>query len=185
MNVTVWARRAVAPVLKLAFISTTLLCLLVGCAESKSPPVFSDVPGLPPEAPAQRAQAALPGPNTPLPPADPPAAWPAPAASPVPAAPPVQAASPVPSTPQAAESQAALYVFTFGAFKHPGRYAWTNGMTLQDGIQAAGGLDESARRKLLLYHEEGLAERILLARDKSLTTNPALRPGDKIVSPQD
>jgi protein involved in polysaccharide export with SLBB domain len=58
-------------------------------------------------------------------------------------------------------------------------------MTLQDGITAAGGFTDFARRRLFLYHSDGLAERYRLGPNFALTNNVALRPGDKLVNPRE
>jgi hypothetical protein len=148
---------------KHAFAFTALAVLLLGCAQSNSTgPVFSDIPGVPSSQPVRPVQ-------PPPPPQQPP---PAPSVNPATPPPPPVSAPP-------------LYIFAIGEFKHPGQIVWTNGMTLQDGIQAAGGFTEFARRRLFVYHPDGLAERIRLGPNFSLTNNPALRPGDKLVNPRD
>src|SRR5208282_3999822 len=149
--------------MKLALVSTVLCCGLLGCTQPRnSGPVFSEVPGVPSEA---SSQPALPEPAKPVPPTEP-----APA---------------VFSAPPADNKGELLFIYAQGAFMRPGRIAWTNGMSLQDGIQAAGGLSPVARRRILLFHADGLAERIQLGPKWTLTNNPALKPGDKIVSPQE
>lgn len=55
-------------------------------------------------------------------------------------------------------------------------------MTLKDAIDAAGGFGEYARRKFELRHSDGAVEIYWLGPGKTLTNNPALRPGDMIGS---
>lgn len=142
--------------LKHALAFTALLLLLPGCAPTNSSgPVFTDVPGVPSSSPPPPSQA--PPPN----------------------------AEPATPVPQPVVSRTPFYIFASGEFKHPGRLVWTNGMTLQDGIQAAGGFTDFARHRLFLYHADGMAERIRLGPDWAATNNPALRPGDKLVNPKD
>ena len=74
------------------------------------------------------------------------------------------------------------YIFCSGNFKSPGRYVWTNGMTLQDGIDAAGGLNEYARQRIFLVRGHG-REMIRLISGRTATNNPALNPSDRISSP--
>jgi polysaccharide export outer membrane protein len=80
--------------------------------------------------------------------------------------------------------QAPSFVFTEGEFKNPGRYPWTNGMTLKDGIDAANGFTDYARRSLRIRHWDGSEERYRLGAGRTLTNNPALKPGDYVISPR-
>jgi protein involved in polysaccharide export with SLBB domain len=72
-----------------------------------------------------------------------------------------------------------------GEFKNPGRYAWTNGMSLKHGIEAAGGYTDFSPPKLLLRHWDGSMERLRLGPGRTLTNNPALRAGDAVMSPRE
>ena len=73
--------------------------------------------------------------------------------------------------------------FTKGEFKGPGRYPWTNGMSLKEGVDAAGGFTDSATRRLQLKHWDGSQEFYRLGPGRTLTNNPALKAGDSIISP--
>lgn len=69
-----------------------------------------------------------------------------------------------------------------GAFANPGRYAWTNGMTLQDAIRAAGGFSQVVQRRLRLRHWDGTAENFRWSSHQPLPENLLLKPGDSIVT---
>ena len=75
------------------------------------------------------------------------------------------------------------FIFTKGEFKGPGRYPWTNGMSLKEGVDAAGGFTDSATRRLQLKHWDGSQEFYRLGPGRTLTNNPALKAGDSIISP--
>jgi protein involved in polysaccharide export with SLBB domain len=77
---------------------------------------------------------------------------------------------------------AAIYVD--GEFNHHGKFAWTNGMRLQDAMDAAGVLTDFAHNKLRVNHWGGSVEIFRLAPHHQLTNNPLLRPGDRIYSPR-
>ncbi len=70
-----------------------------------------------------------------------------------------------------------------GQFRMPGKYTWTNGMTLRDGFAVAGGLTESARRRIYITHWDETKRMYWLTVDKMLTNNPELEPGDRIRIP--
>jgi hypothetical protein len=70
-------------------------------------------------------------------------------------------------------------IYVGGEVKNPGIYAWTNGMTLQDGISAAGGF--AFAYKVWLIHPDGVKESF---KKQPLIFNPFLRPGDKIICPR-
>ena len=76
------------------------------------------------------------------------------------------------------------FVYVDGEFRNPGRYLWTNGMTLKDAIEAAGGFNEFANRRIRLRHPDGTVESYRLVGDWAHTNNPALRPGDNIHNPR-
>jgi hypothetical protein len=88
--------------------------------------------------------------------------------------------APVPQP--APRGEAPPVIFVSGDFRKTGSYAWTNGMMLKDGIDAAGGFNEYARR-LIIIHEDGSRKKYRLGPGRILTSNPALRPGDRIYSP--
>ncbi len=70
-----------------------------------------------------------------------------------------------------------------GEFKSPGRYPWTNGMTLKDGVDLAGGFTGS--HWLRIYHWDESTTGYRLRRDWQLTNNPALKAGDFISTVRD
>lgn len=77
------------------------------------------------------------------------------------------------------------FVYVDGAFRNSGRYSWTNGMRLNDAIEAAGGFTKFANRRIKVIHSDGTSQRFRLRGDWVRTNNPALRPGDKIHNPRD
>lgn len=70
-------------------------------------------------------------------------------------------------------------IYVGGEFKFPNRYAWTNGMTLKDGVSAAGGLTEFANHKIWITHWDGSRE-VYRWHGDIMFYNPLLRPGDKL-----
>jgi len=70
-----------------------------------------------------------------------------------------------------------------GEVHNGGKIAWTNGMTLQDAINAAGGFTDFAPRKLHVIHD-GLTTVYKLGPGRTLPNNPSVQPGDKIYSPR-
>ena len=56
------------------------------------------------------------------------------------------------SEPTTTNNQVEPYIHVSGGVREPGRYGWTNGMTLLDGIRAAGGFTDSTGRKIEIYH---------------------------------
>jgi hypothetical protein len=92
---------------------------------------------------------------------------------------------PAVSQPQIApRGEAPPFVFVGGEFRNPGRYTWTNGMTLKEGMDAAGGLTDFATRPLRLTHWDGSVAQFRLGVGRILTNNPPLKPGDSIMSPR-
>jgi protein involved in polysaccharide export with SLBB domain len=87
--------------------------------------------------------------------------------------------------PQEVTSSQKQEVYVDGDFHHPGVYAWTNGMTLQDAITAAGGFNAFAQRRLRLRHANGTTERYRVTVGYELTNNPTLTPGDAILNPRE
>ena len=74
-------------------------------------------------------------------------------------------------------------VSVLGEFRTPGYCAWTNGMTLADGIAAAGGFTPLATRDVRLTHRGGSNEFYYRSGPQNtLTNNPVLRPNDLIYS---
>ncbi len=67
-----------------------------------------------------------------------------------------------------------------GEFRNPGRYPWTDGMTLKDAIATAGGFNDFAGTRLRLNHVDGTGERYKV-RGNWLTNNPTLKRGDCIL----
>jgi protein involved in polysaccharide export with SLBB domain len=77
------------------------------------------------------------------------------------------------------------FVYVDGAFRNPGRYAWTNGMRLKDAIEAAGGFTEFSNHRIKLIHWDGISQRFRLRGDWFLTNNPVLKPGDSVLNPRE
>ncbi len=72
-------------------------------------------------------------------------------------------------------------VYLTGAFNKTGALPWTNGMTLKDGIDAAGGFVRWADRRVILMHRDGSREQFYRrGPERTLTNNPALKPEDII-----
>ncbi len=80
--------------------------------------------------------------------------------------------------------EAPPFIFMGGEFKHPAAYAWTNGMTLKEGIDAASGFTDFAPPRFRVQHWDGSVEWFRLGAGKTLTNNPALRSGDSVFSPR-
>lgn len=77
------------------------------------------------------------------------------------------------------------FVYVDGGFRNPGRYSWTNGMRLNDAIEAAGGFTEFSNHRTKLIHSDGTSERFRLRGDWVRTNNPALKDGDRIHNPRE
>ncbi len=73
-------------------------------------------------------------------------------------------------------------VYFVGEFTKYGAYAWTNGMSLKDGINAAGGFTKWANGRLNLVHRDGSKELYRLGPGRTLTNNPALKPEDVVIA---
>jgi len=73
-------------------------------------------------------------------------------------------------------------VYLSGEFTRTGRFAWTNGMTLKDGIEVAGGFTKWADGRIHLIHRNGSQELYRLGPGRTLTNNPALQPEDLVIS---
>ncbi len=73
-------------------------------------------------------------------------------------------------------------VYFAGEFTRTGRFAWTNGLTLKDGIDVAGGFTKWADGSLHLIHRNGSKELYHLGPRRTLTNNPALQPEDAVIS---
>ena len=96
------------------------------------------------------------------------------------------------STPSTGDAAAEPYVFirivgkvyVIGGVYKPGRYDWTNGMTVLDAIGAAGGFRDFATG-VRVTHTDGTSEfyRYLRIIDESLE-QPVLRSGDRLSVPR-
>lgn len=75
-------------------------------------------------------------------------------------------------------------VYLDGEFRNPGRYPCTNGMTLKDAIEAAGGFTDFANNRITIIHSDGTTQRFRLRGDQALTNNPVLKQGDRIHNPR-
>ncbi len=73
-------------------------------------------------------------------------------------------------------------IYFSGEFARTGRFAWTNGITLKDGIDVAGGFTKWADGRLHLIHGDGSKELYRLGPRRTLTNNPALQPDDLVIS---
>ena len=98
---------------------------------------------------------------------------------------PVPAAEPAkPEQPSPPLSEAAPFIYVRGEFRSPGRFPWTNGMTLRDGIEAAGGFTEFAERRVRLIRSDGSSQTYRLHSGWSATNNPLLNPDDSLLNPR-
>ncbi len=73
-------------------------------------------------------------------------------------------------------------VYFSGAFTKNGCYAWTNGMTLKDGLDMAGGFSNWATGRLRLIRRDGSQEIYRIGTGGTLTNNPVLQPEDLVIS---
>ncbi len=73
-------------------------------------------------------------------------------------------------------------IYFMGGFTKTGGFDWTNGMTLKDGINLAGGFTKWATGKLQLIHRDGSQQVCRLRPGTILTKNPTLQPGDMVIS---
>ncbi len=84
--------------------------------------------------------------------------------------------------PEATQKTSRQLVYFAGGFTKTGRFDWTNGMTLKDGIDLAGGFTNWATGRVQLFHRDGSQELYRLHPGTMLTNNPALQPGDVVIS---
>jgi hypothetical protein len=82
-----------------------------------------------------------------------------------------------------ASTNAPLKIMISGNLRNPGLYAWTNGMTLSNAIDMAGGFTDFAPRTLYLQHWDCSTEKFRLGRGNTLKSNPTLKSGDSVISP--
>jgi protein involved in polysaccharide export with SLBB domain len=99
--------------------------------------------------------------------------------------------SPEPQTQSApSHSQAQIdlsqpkFVYVAGEVRIPGKVAWTNGMTLEDTLKAAGGFTDFARHRLRVNHPDGSVNIYNFDSKMHLTNNPPVLPGDLIYNPR-
>jgi protein involved in polysaccharide export with SLBB domain len=83
------------------------------------------------------------------------------------------------------DSSQPKFVYVAGEVRVPGRVAWTNGMTIDDTLKAAGGFTDFAHRRLRVNHPDGSANLYRLDSKMHLTNNPPVLPGDVIYSPRE
>ena len=76
------------------------------------------------------------------------------------------------------------YIYISGEVRIPGKFAWTNGMTLQDAITAAHGFSDFANRRLRVNHSDGSVDIYKLDSKRRLTNDPPVFAGDMIYSPR-
>jgi protein involved in polysaccharide export with SLBB domain len=94
-------------------------------------------------------------------------------------------------TPESSQPQAEFvshrdpppFIYVRGEFINPGRYMWTNGMTLKDAIAMAGGLTRLAWERILVRHWDGSSSKRYSWDSKHLLKfNPDLEPGDSVIN---
>jgi protein involved in polysaccharide export with SLBB domain len=86
--------------------------------------------------------------------------------------------------PSAVRSVAAgPYIYIGGEFKQPGRYLWTNGITVIDAIRMAGGFTEFARPVVYVSRTDGSREKFRLTSHFEFTNNVILEPDEQVLSP--
>ena len=66
--------------------------------------------------------------------------------------------------------------------KHPGFYAWTNGVTVVEAIRMAGGFTDFTPRQIYVCHADGARQKYRLTVDRQFTNDVPLNPGDGLVS---
>jgi hypothetical protein len=74
------------------------------------------------------------------------------------------------------------YVYVDGQVRVPNKFAWTNGMTLQDAVKAAGGFTDFASRRLQVTRD-GVKTVYRLGPSRTFSNNPPVQPGDRIHCP--
>lgn len=74
-------------------------------------------------------------------------------------------------------------IYVDGQVIVPGRFAWTNGMTLQDAVNAAGGFTDFAPRRLQVTHG-GVKTVYKLGPGRTFPNTPPVQAGDIIYSPR-
>ena len=77
-------------------------------------------------------------------------------------------------------------IFVGGEVRQPGRFVWSDGLTVTNVIAMAGGFTDFANRsRLEIRRSDGTQERYSYGRILSgLTNNPPLKPNDQIVVPK-
>ncbi|MEA3213017.1 MAG: polysaccharide biosynthesis/export protein VpsN [Chthoniobacter sp.] len=76
------------------------------------------------------------------------------------------------------------FVSVGGAVRSPGRFPWSNDLTLNSAIQMAGGPTEFASRRTRLIRDRKVTWYNLNDLDKDPAVDPSLLPGDQIVVKQ-
>jgi protein involved in polysaccharide export with SLBB domain len=74
-------------------------------------------------------------------------------------------------------AQVEPYIYVSGSIRLPGRYDWTDGMSVLDAIKMAGGFIDAAASKVRVLHRDGTVEHYS---PKSTDPPPLLRAGDHI-----
>jgi polysaccharide export outer membrane protein len=75
------------------------------------------------------------------------------------------------------------HIYVFGDFKQAGQFPWTNGVTVIDAIQLAGGFTDFAGQNLYVLHLDGTRQIYRRTSEGQFTNDIILRPDDKVVSP--
>jgi hypothetical protein len=74
--------------------------------------------------------------------------------------------------------QSGPHIYVVGEVRHPGRYAWTNGISRKDAIYTAGGLTDFAGSTIRLSRSQGSPQDFNVK--GFATNNPTLNPGDAV-----
>jgi protein involved in polysaccharide export with SLBB domain len=85
------------------------------------------------------------------------------------------------SVPNVSSKHGGPFFEVFGGVHNPGRYVWTNGVTVLDGIRVAGGFDHFASSRIKIRHSDGSVE--IFSRQLLEATNqpPRLQLRDEVV----
>jgi hypothetical protein len=74
------------------------------------------------------------------------------------------------------------HIFVSGDFNNPGYCPWTNGMTLSDAIDLAGGFFPGAERTLYVRHPDGTSAKYKLTIEYRCTNNVVLQRNDDVIN---
>jgi hypothetical protein len=74
------------------------------------------------------------------------------------------------------------HIFVSGDFNNPGYCPWTNGLTLPDAIDLAGGFFPGAARSLYVRHPDGTTQKYKLTIEYRCTNNVVLQRNDEVIN---